>query len=586
MNGMILRGLIVCALLTLSLPLLAGAGVAAAPEGQITWAAPLSLSPTLFDPAEYQGSITSMLTFYALHDALLKPMPGRAMAPGLAESWSVARDGQSYEFLLRKNVRFHNGDLMTAEDVKFSWERYRGTAAKLLKEKVAAVEIVDPHRVRFRLKEPWPDFMTFVGTPATGAAWIVPKSYVQRVGEEGFKKAPIGAGPYRFVSFTPGVELVLEAHEGFWRKVPAVKRLVFRSVPDDTTRLTMLKRGDVDIAYNLRGALAEEVQRTPGLTLTRALLAATFWLDFTTGQWDTKSPWHDRRVRLAASLSIDRQAINQAETLGFSKVAASIIPSGFEFAWPAPAIPYDPAQSRKLLSEAGYPNGFDAGDYVCDMPFASVGEAIINYLGAVGIRARLRPLERAAFINQWQDKKATHLLQAASSRGQYSWAGTQQLPPPRGRIKDVAQPPHLGRGEEPPAVTLERPVERRVEPVLVIAHEAHQGPACWSGGALQPSPGCTADRRAASRPGLQAVLAVEGLGVHAGLLTFPSQYASPTSGSAPTVSPESGRSSRSRARSRSTRLLRGGVGISSSQTLNQSGAPAGSSHRFASRSRG
>ena len=417
MNGLISCGPILCALLTLSLLLLlpAGVGVEAAPEGQIIWAAPFSLSPTLFDPAEYQGSITSMMTFYALHDALFKPMPGRPMAPGLAESWSVARDGRSYEFLLRKNVRFHNGDLMTAEDVKFSFERYRGTAAKLLKEKVAAVEVVDGYRVRIRLKEPWPDFMTFVGTPATGAAWIVPRSYVLRVGEEGFKKAPVGAGPYRFVSFTPGVELVLEAHEGFWRKVPAVKRLVFRSVPDDTTRLTMLKRGDVDIAYNLRGPLAQEVQRTPGLTLTRALLAATSWLDFTTGQWNTKSPWHDRRVRLAASLSIDREAINQAETLGFSKVAASIIPSGFEFAWPAPTIPYDPARSRKLLAEAGYPNGFNAGDYVCDMPFASVGEAVINYLGAVGIRARLRPLERAAFINQWQDKKATDLLQAASS---------------------------------------------------------------------------------------------------------------------------------------------------------------------------
>jgi peptide/nickel transport system substrate-binding protein len=402
-------------LLTFTLLVSASVRLEAAPEGQIVWAAPFSISPTLFDPAEYQGSITSMMTFYALHDALLKPMPGSAMAPGLAESWSVARDGVTYEYLLRKNVRFHSGELMTAEDVKFSFERYRGTAAKLLKEKVAAFEVVDPHRVRVRLKEPWSDFMTFFGTPATGAAWIVPRSYVQRVGDDGFKKAPVGAGPYRFVSFTPGVELVLEAHEGFWRKVPAVKRLVFRSVPDDTTRLAMLKRGDVDIAYNLRGPIAEEAQRTQGLRLTRALLAATFWVDFTTGQWDPKSPWHDRRVRLAASLAIDRQAISQAETLGLSRVVASIIPPSFEFAWAAPAIPYDPVQSRKLLAEAGYPNGFDAGDYTCDAVFASLGEAVINYLSAVGIQARLRPVERAAFLNQWQAKKVTHLLQGASS---------------------------------------------------------------------------------------------------------------------------------------------------------------------------
>src|SRR6266567_3671492 len=211
MNARMLRVSIRRALPMLLLLLPLSADVQAAPEGQITWAAPFSMSPAFFDPAEYQGSITSMLTFYALHDALLKPMPGSAMAPSLAESWSAARDGLTYEFVLRKNVRFHNGDVMTADDVKFSIERYRGTAARLLKDKVAAVEAVDPHRIRIRLKEPWPDFMTFFGTPATGVGWIVPKSYVQRVGDEGFKKAPVGAGPYRFTSFTPGVELVLEA---------------------------------------------------------------------------------------------------------------------------------------------------------------------------------------------------------------------------------------------------------------------------------------------------------------------------------------------------------------------------------------
>ena len=118
--------------------------------------------------------------------------------------------------------------------------------------------------VRFQLKEPWPDFLTFYATPATGAAWIVPAKYVEKVGDDGFKKAPVGAGPYRFVSSTPGVELVLEANEQYWRKTPSVKRLVFKAVTDEVTRLAMLKRGEADIAYVVRGPLAEEVQRTPG----------------------------------------------------------------------------------------------------------------------------------------------------------------------------------------------------------------------------------------------------------------------------------------------------------------------------------
>src|SRR6267143_5304216 len=175
-------------------------------EGQVTSAITVTLAPTWFDPAETPGVITPFLMLYALHDALVKPMPGNAWAPGLAESWTMSKDGLVYEFVLRKGVRFHNGDPLTADDVKFSFDRYKGGGATTLKARVAAVEIVDPQRIRFRMKQPWPDFMTFYATPATSAAWIVPKKYMERVGADGFKKAPVGAGPYRFVSFNPGVE--------------------------------------------------------------------------------------------------------------------------------------------------------------------------------------------------------------------------------------------------------------------------------------------------------------------------------------------------------------------------------------------
>ncbi len=172
-----------------------------APAGQMTWAVHISLAPIWFDPAEHTGIISVMMVLTAVHDAIVKPMPGKPFAPSLAESWTVSKDGLVYEFVVRKGVVFHNGDALTAEDVKFSFERYKGAAATLLKEKVAAVEVVDPYRVRFRLKEPWPDFMTFYCSPASGAGWIVPKKYVEKVGDEGFKKAPVGAGPYKLTSF-------------------------------------------------------------------------------------------------------------------------------------------------------------------------------------------------------------------------------------------------------------------------------------------------------------------------------------------------------------------------------------------------
>jgi peptide/nickel transport system substrate-binding protein len=407
------------ALLALALAVAVGAGsprpaAGAGPEGQMVLAQTVTIAPRWFDPADAEAIITPYIFYYALHDALMKPMPGGAQTPCLAESWSTSADGLVYEFVLRKGVLFHNGDPVTAEDVKFSFERYRGAGAKMLKDRVAAVEAVDPQRVRVRLKSPWPDFMTFYGTPATGAGWIVPKKYVERVGDEGFKKAPVGAGPYRFVAFKPGVELTLEANEQYWRKVPSVKNVIVRSVPDESTRLAMLKRGEADVSYLFRGALAEELKRSPGLTLRPYYLPVPMWLVFTE-QWDPKSPWADRRVRLAANLAIDRQSINQAETLGLSKLTASIIPQRFDFYWPAPLYAYDAARARQLLAEAGYPNGFDAGPMAAEMTFASIAEAAANYLRAIGIRVTLRPLERAALFKEYQDKRLKHVFMAQSA---------------------------------------------------------------------------------------------------------------------------------------------------------------------------
>jgi peptide/nickel transport system substrate-binding protein len=402
--------------LTLSLLVLATVAVvpaAAAPAGQMTWAVHISLAPTWFDPAETSGIITPFMVIFALHDAMVKPLPGIPTAPALAESWTLSPDGLVYEFVLRRGVKFHNGDPLTADDVRFSFERYRGVAARPLKESVAAIETPDPGRIRFRLKRPWPDFMTFyIG--ATGASWIVPKKYVEKVGDEGFKKAPIGAGPYKFVSFTPGVELVVEAFDQYWRKTPNVKRIVLKAIPDEATRLAALKRGEVDVAYNIRGAMAEEIQRSPGLTLKPNVGQATHWVYFAE-QWDPKSPWHDRRVRLAVNHAIDRQAMNQADALGFSKITWSIIPSSFEFYWQPPGYSYDTARAKKLLAEAGYPNGFDAGDYFCDAAITFVGEPVVNYLAAASIRVRLRPIERAAFFKGWAEKKYKGLIQGASA---------------------------------------------------------------------------------------------------------------------------------------------------------------------------
>jgi peptide/nickel transport system substrate-binding protein len=385
------------------------APAAAQPQGELTYAMHVTIAPTWFDPADNTGIATPFMVQEALHDALVKPMPQSLMAPSLAESWTESPDGLRYEFTLRRGATFHNGEPLTADDVKFSFERYRGAATKLLKSKVKAVEIPAPGRVRFVLAEPWPDFLTFYATPATGAAWIVPKKYIEQVGDEGFKKQPIGAGPYRFVSHRPGVEVVLEAYEKYWRKPPSVKRLVMKVVPEEPTRLAMLKKGEADIAYLMTGPIAEEIKRTPPLRLVPSggqWVTAICMLD----QGDPKSPWRDVRVRLAASHAIDRKGIAEADSLGASPPMGSLIPQGVEFALPAEPHAYDPARARRLLAEAGYPNGFDATELIGTVQFANTAEAVLANLQAVGIRARFRTMERVAYLSAWKDKKLKNLL--------------------------------------------------------------------------------------------------------------------------------------------------------------------------------
>jgi peptide/nickel transport system substrate-binding protein len=171
----------------------------------------------------------------------------------------------------------------------------------------------------------------------------------------------------------------------------------------------MLKKGEADIAYLMQGPIAEEIKRTPSLRLVASggqWVTAVCMLD----QGDAKSPWNDVRVRLAASHAIDRKTIADADSLGSSPPMASLIPPGTEFALPVEPHAYNPAKARQLLREAGYPNGFDAGEMVGTVQFANASEAVLNNFAAVGIRARFRTMERVAYLTAWKDKKLKNLL--------------------------------------------------------------------------------------------------------------------------------------------------------------------------------
>jgi len=199
----------------------------------------------------------------------------------------------------------------------------------------------------------------------------------------------------------------------------------------------MLRRGEVDVAYLLDAPMAQEVKQDRNLRLVFSGGIATYYLDFL-DMWDPKSPWADRRVRLAANFAINRQELSQAETLGASPATGSIVPRTFEFALPIDPYPYDPAKAKQLLTEAGYPNGFDAGDLLPWPPYFSAGETITNYLQAVGIKTRVRTMERAAFYSALAAKKlkgvcmclnavygnaASRMSESVPSNGTFAYGG-------------------------------------------------------------------------------------------------------------------------------------------------------------------
>src|SRR5499426_1553077 len=208
------------------------------PKGKMTLAWHVGIATRWLDPQEHDGGATPDNFLMALHDALIKNS-GTTLYdhPALAERYEFAQDAKSATFWLRQGIKFHNGEPVTPEDVKFSFENYRGALASAFKTKTESVDVLDKRTVRFRFKEPFLDFLLLLGSGnVTGAGWVVPAKYYSQVGPDGFKRKPIGAGPYKLTSIEAGVKLQFEAFEHYYKPV-RIKTLTMVSVPEAATRL-------------------------------------------------------------------------------------------------------------------------------------------------------------------------------------------------------------------------------------------------------------------------------------------------------------------------------------------------------------
>jgi len=409
------RLIVMAVALTVLLGQAAARPVAAGPEGTLTVAV-ATFGNERWLPNLYVGAEDVVLK--PLYENLLTrdPKTGEPI-PMLAERWRVTDGGRTWTFNLRKGVRFHDGSEVTAEDVKFTFTALakEGSANSLAPEfrLIKSMEVADPHTITVRFEKP---FVTFGNRVNHGlfasVAYIQSKKYVE-AGGDGAERRPLGTGPWKFVEHVRGDRIVYEAVENHWRAVPHWKRLVFLKVPEPATRMAMLRAGSADV-IEIGGEYVDELKKVGMRTLTMPNVAAV-WV-ILGGQWPTKPsydpkvPWAQpdaeraRKVRLALNLAVDKKAVVERVLGGLGAPVGTVnyYPTD---TWASEALlkplPYDPPRARTLLTEAGYPNGFEVTMNLTAWPgrgyLPDVGEAVATYWEKVGIKVKRRPVDRAVF---------------------------------------------------------------------------------------------------------------------------------------------------------------------------------------------
>jgi peptide/nickel transport system substrate-binding protein len=371
------------------------------PSGSTVLAWHTNIAPRWLDPQQHDGSATPDNFLMVVQDALIKNYKEKLYDHlALADRFDFAEDARSATFRLREDIKFHDGSPVTPDDVKWSYEHYHGAWAEALHDETDRIKILDKRTVQFEFKRPFLDFPRLIGTAnVCGAGWVVPANYYEKVGKDGYAAKPIGAGPYKLVSQEPGTKIEFEAFEQYYAPVH-IKKFTIISVPDAATRVAMLERGEADIIYFIPGELVARVQSDRRIMLA-PVVSGNWWLQFP-GFQDPKNPFHDKRVRQAVSLAIDRDAMNDAECAGLGRVDGNWINDDVEYALDWPKWQRNVAKAKQLLAEAGHPDGFNYDWLTPAPPYYSRGERILAQLQAIGIRGKLQTLERGVYNKRRQ----------------------------------------------------------------------------------------------------------------------------------------------------------------------------------------
>ena len=374
----------------------------------------LVAEPVNLDPAQVTDLNSNRVGRRVVETLVTFPDESTQIVPGLAESWTVSKDGLHYVFKLRKGVAFHDGTALDAEAVKFSIERQinpEHPAAKLGKYpfanyffgNVKAVEAVDPLTVEFVLKEPRASFLAVL---TAGAASIVSPAAVRKHGAD-YPSHPVGTGPFKFVSWERGQKVVLEKHPSYWRGAVKLERVIYRPIVEDQARLTELLTGALDLIVGTPPDYVGQLESSGKVTLLKQVGAHVWYL----GINNQKKPFDDKRVRQALNFAVNKDAIVRDVLKGTGSLSAGpVLPKTWGADTGLKPYPYDPERAKKLLAEAGYPAGFTTTLWVPESgsgmqsPVA-MSTVIQSNLKAVGVNVALQTMEWGAYLAKLRTKE-------------------------------------------------------------------------------------------------------------------------------------------------------------------------------------
>jgi peptide/nickel transport system substrate-binding protein len=407
---MMTRGLVV--LLAVLAVLALGGSAAAQPAG--TLVVGLVAEPVNLDPAQVTDLNSNRVGRRVVETLVTFPEEKTEVVPGLAESWTISKDSLQYTFKLRKGITFHDGTPFNAAAVKFSIERQINPdhpANKLGKYpfanyffgNVKAVEVLSEDRVAFLLKEPRASFLAVL---TAGAASMVSPTAVMKAGQD-YPSAPVGTGPFKFASWDRGQRVVLEKNPTYWKGPAKYDRVVFRPIVEDQARLTELLTGQLDLIVGVPSDFVSQLETNPKVSLLKQTGVHVWYL----GINNQKKPFDDRRVRQALNYAVNKEAIVRDVLKGTGTLSKGPVQPNTWGSEPGlKAYPYDPARAKKLLAEAGFPNGFATTLWVPESgsgmqaPVA-MSTVIQSNLKAVGVNVTMQTMEWGAYLAKLRSKE-------------------------------------------------------------------------------------------------------------------------------------------------------------------------------------